>query len=123
PLGQVGPTSAEFTPNGAEVITVNHFARTAHRWRSADGADLGRYLDARVAPVRPMAFSRDGRLVATNRPDGTAGIFDASTGAPLAVLDAHQHAPLKLDWSPAAPLVTTASDDLSLVVWDVSDPH
>src|SRR5262249_15249923 len=123
PLAQAGPTAAEFTANGADVITVNQIFRTAHRWRASDGADLGPYLDAQIAPVRPMAFSHGGGMVATNRPDGTAGLFDASTGAPLAVLDAHQHPPLKLDWSPTAPLVSSASDDLSLVVWDVSDPH
>ena len=120
--GQEGAISAQFIPDGSEVITVNHSAHVVHRWRAADGEHLGRMLDRRAAPERPLGFSPDGRTVVTARPGGTtAGIFDVATGALLSVLDARQPAPLKTLWSPVAPIVALGSDDLSLTLWDVSD--
>jgi hypothetical protein len=63
-------------------------------------------------------------MVVTSRPGATtAGIFDVATGALLSVLDAGQPAPLKTLWSPVAPIVALGSDDLSLTLWDVSDPR
>jgi WD40 repeat protein len=39
------------------------------------------------------------------------------------VLDAGQRPPLKPVWNPAAPVVALGSDDLSITLWDVSDPR
>jgi WD40 repeat protein len=120
---QPGTVSAQFTPDGSEVITVNQRTNVVHRWRAADGTYLGRMLDSRAAPVRPLGFSPDGKLAVTATPRGTAGIFDVASGALLSVLDAHQAGDLKTLWSPVAPIVALGSDDFSLTLWDVSDPH
>jgi WD40 repeat protein len=112
-----------FTPDGTQLITIDGDAHIAHRWRTSDGADLGRFLDDRAAPQLPVGFSPDGRAVVTDRPDGTAGLFDSATGTPFSVLDAKQATPLWTAWSPAGGVVATGSPDLSLVLWDVSDPR
>jgi WD40 repeat protein len=116
-----GTIAAQFTPDGSEVITINQADKVARRWRAADGAYLGRMLDDRAAPTRPLAFSPDGRYVIAARPDDTAGLFEVERGRLLAVLDAGQKGPPKPVWSPTGPVVALGSDDLSITLWDVSD--
>ena len=56
-------------------------------------AGCGGSADKDVAPVAEVtgaAFSQDGKRVITGSKDGTARLWNAETGAPLAVLEGHE---------------------------------
>jgi WD40 repeat protein len=79
-----------------------------------------RFLSGRhTRPVEDVAFSTDGRLVATGSADRTARIFDVATGKELHVLNEHTMPVRSVAFSPTAPHLATGSSDRSIRIWDV----
>ncbi|KAL2165503.1 hypothetical protein VTH06DRAFT_803 [Thermothelomyces fergusii] len=68
-----------------------------------------------VAQVR---ISPDGRWIASASADGTAKIWDASTGAHLETLVGHMAGVSCLAWAPDSNTLATGSDDKSIRLWD-----
>ena len=126
--GHRGLNFAQFTPDGAEVVTAGARDGQLLRWRARDGRPLGALLDAPYElPGAGLALSSDGDIVALGRADGTVELWDRATGRLLASFATGQEEEgggVQVTWSPAGPvLATTASADLSVVLWDVSDPR
>jgi WD40 repeat protein len=71
--------------------------------------------------VYRAAFSPDGKLVATASRDKTARIWDAVSGAELAVLEGHKRHVRDVAFDGDGKRVVTASFDLTARIWDVSD--
>jgi WD40 repeat protein len=74
-------SSVAFSPDGRTVLTVSD---TARLWDAATGLELHQFKGQRG--VSSVAFSPDGRTVLTASHDGTARIWSASSGVPLASL-------------------------------------
>ncbi len=70
--------------------------------------------------ITTAAFAPDGTRIVTANDNGTARIWDTTTGAQLAVLSGHQHAVLSAAFSPDGTRVVTASEDGTARIWDVS---
>ncbi|MBN9523117.1 WD40 repeat domain-containing protein [bacterium] len=69
-----------FSPDGSRFATSTAFTGTGiHVWRTVDGARLGR-LDGAPSRVLAMAWSADGRRLATGSEDGTALVWAAPGG-------------------------------------------
>ncbi len=68
--------------------------------------------------VTRAAFSPDGRYLATASDDGTAGVWDAESGAEVARLE-HDDVVTRVDFSPNGEYLATASNDGTARVWDV----
>lgn len=68
--------------------------------------------------VRAVAFSGDGRLVATASMDKTAKIWDVTTGNIVATLEGHINGLNAIAFSPDSRLIVTGAEGLSLL-WDV----
>ena len=68
-----------------------------------------------------MAFSPDGKRVASGRTDRSVIVWDAATGKSLLTLKGHKGAIPSVAFSPDGKRLVSASWDHTLKVWDV-DP-
>ncbi len=107
---------AAFSPDGKRIATVS--ADKAAIRDSATGAET--VLTAHGGSLNGIAFSPDGGRVVTTSDDTTARIFDAATGAPIAVLTGHEGQVTGAAFSPDGRLVATASNDSTGRLWDAA---
>ncbi len=70
--------------------------------------------------VCSVAFSADGRLLASAANDKTVRLWDASTGKELAVLQGHEDDVERVVFNPDGTRLASASDDGTVRLWDVS---
>ena len=82
---------------------------------------LARTLTGHTESVYDVAFSPDGRLLATASEDGTAGVWNPATGDCLHTLTGHTGLFLsvkRVAFSPDGRLLATASEDGTAGVWN-----
>jgi len=73
-----------------------------------------------AAEATSIAFSPDGKLLASGSEDATAKLWDTNTGAEVRPLAGHTGAVNGVAFSPDGALLATASDDTTVRLWDVS---
>ena len=71
-----------------------------------------------AVPSHSAAYSPDGTRIVTASRDKTARIWDARTGAQLAVLSGHGDAVNSAAYSPDGTRIVTASFDKTARIWD-----
>jgi WD40 repeat protein len=117
-----GVTSAEFSPDGATVLTTSE-DETGALWDPATGERRAELVGHEADIPRAGAFSEDGTKVLTYAPDGTARVWSAEDGSSIAVLEDRDDALGRLQdaaFSPDGSLVATAPFVNSTAkIWDV----
>ena len=71
--------------------------------------------------LRDVAWSPDGRWIATSSKDGSARLWEAGTGTSRFTLHGHTATIQDVDWSPDSSRLVTASDDGTAKVWRITE--
>jgi WD40 repeat protein len=73
-------------------------------------------------PIRSVAFSPDGLILATGANDGNITLWDMDMASKLATLPGHTDWIRSVAFSPDGQWLASGSDDTSVLVWDVDNP-
>ncbi|HEX6729859.1 MAG TPA: caspase family protein [Pyrinomonadaceae bacterium] len=88
-------------------------------WDPTSGREVGN-LRGHGRGVSQVAFSHDGKFLASASTDNTIRIWDVSTQRELRTLVGHTAAIESMDFSPDGRLLASASDDGGTFLWDAS---
>jgi WD40 repeat protein/serine/threonine protein kinase len=109
--------SIAFNPTGSMVLAGALLDRTIRIWETATGAERS-VLATREGSVGNVAWSRDGRALASGCLDNAVRIWSAASGAVWRVLVGHTGEVRSVAWSPDGRVIATGSLDSTVRFWD-----
>lgn len=131
--------SAAFSPDGARVVTVSD-DRTARLWNALTAQEIA-VISGGGGAVRGAAFSPDSARLATAADEetsrvrdrasgleevtlsGIVRVWEAASGAEVAVLRGHGGSVRDLAFSPGGERIVTGSRDGTARIWDTNNGH
>ena len=126
-----------YSPDGTRIVSGSDDC-TLKIWGAATGAQLATFTgkpreqNRRSSPfpdmpndplmVTAVAYSPDGTRIASGSQDGTLTVWDAATGAELAIPTGHNREVTAVAYSPDGTRIVTGSgaDDNTLKIWDAA---
>jgi WD40 repeat protein len=122
-------TSVAVHPSGGFFVSAG-LGETVRFWSMSSGEDLGGIECAILPPdgrgvdygkhgIQDVAFSPDGKVLATASRDSTIRLWDVATRNTQETLVGHEEAVLEVDFSPDGASLVSCSADETVRLWDV----
>jgi eukaryotic-like serine/threonine-protein kinase len=117
-----------FSPDGTRIASGSYgrgekprtdFTQTVKLW-DADTGQLLRTFPGHKGDVRCIAFSPDGKILATGSRDHSIRLWNPETGEVLAILGGHDNDVVAVAFSPDGKTLASASNDETVLLWDVA---
>jgi WD40 repeat protein len=115
---QWGLKKAMTNPNAADNFSFEDMSFSIKLWDPQAGTEL-KHLTGHNNFIVRLAFSSDGRLLASGGFDSTIKLWEVNTGQELRTLKGHSGGINALDFSPDGKFVVSGSDDGSARLWNV----
>lgn len=111
------PVRVAWSPTGDVLaVTSNGRQPQVRLWNPETGAKL---TTVEADPYPPVAWSRDGRFIATTGADNTVRTWEAATGKALQTLSGHTKEVFMVAWSADGETLASGGVDTSVRLWDV----
>ncbi len=81
---------------------------------------LRAYLRGHAGPLHGLAFSPDGKVIASGAEDNKIILWDASTGRQIGILKGHKDWVYRVAFSPDGKTLASSSRDRTIILWNLT---
>ena len=113
------PDQVAFDPSGRRLAVTSANQNNVQVFDATSGQRITSW--ACPAPMRAVAWSHDGKMLAAGCDDGDGFVWDASGGVARAVLHGHHRSLIRLTFGPRDDLLASDGWDGRIWLWDPRD--